>query len=58
MKLYADFNSIWNPARKQKTWRNLSIAAEECGIPLPNNLHRALADAELTRRVFHYIAKS
>jgi len=56
MKLYADFNSSWNPVRKQKTWRKLSVAAEQCGIPLPNDLHRALTDAKLTREVFHYIA--
>jgi DNA polymerase-3 subunit epsilon len=56
MKLYADFNGVWNPARKQKTWQKLSVAAEQCGIPLPSNLHRAGADAELTRGVFNYIA--
>jgi DNA polymerase-3 subunit epsilon len=56
MKLYADFNGVWNPARKQKTWQKLSVAAEQCGISLPSNLHRAGADAELTRRVFNYIA--
>jgi DNA polymerase III subunit epsilon len=34
----------------------LEVAAEQCGIPVPSNRHRAAADAELMRQLVMYMA--
>ncbi len=34
----------------------LEVAAEQCGIPVPTNRHRAAADAELMRQLVRYMA--
>jgi DNA polymerase III subunit epsilon len=58
----------WNPSArvhcamllyaKQRggSWRRLADAAQQCGLDLPARLHRARADAELTRRLVQHLA--
>jgi len=58
MELYAKFYGDWSNYRQAYTWQKLGNAARQCGIQLPDNLHRATADAELTRLVVQYIAAS
>ncbi len=58
MKLYAEFYGDWDEHRQSYTWQKLSDAAQQCGIELPPDLHRARADAELTRQVLIYIART
>ncbi len=48
MKLYAEFKG-------QYKWYKLGEAARQCRLRIPENLHNALADAELTRRLLRYI---
>ena len=54
----AMFRGAVNPRFGTYRWHKLNEAARfaQCGIPLPLDLHRALADAELARRVVLHIA--
>jgi DNA polymerase-3 subunit epsilon len=56
MHLYAEFYGEWDDYRNSYRWHKLGAAAQQCGIPLPADLHRALADAQLTRAIVEYIA--
>lgn len=56
MRLYAQFNGEWDSRRGSYKWRSLSVAAMNCKLEIPANLHRAHADAELARQVLHYMA--
>ena len=47
MESYADFRKVPCPKHGYK-WHKLSDAARHEGLELPNNLHRSLADAQLT----------
>ena len=39
-------------------WQKLEAAARQCAIQMPDNLHRALADTQLLRRVFlHMVSR-
>jgi DNA polymerase-3 subunit epsilon len=49
MKMYAEFWGEWDDWHKSYRWQRLSNAARQQGIDLPADLHRARADAELTR---------
>lgn len=55
MNAYAVFNGEWNDYHGNYRWVRLSDAAQMSGVELPENLHRAKADAELTRRVVQYV---
>jgi DNA polymerase III subunit epsilon len=55
MKLFAEFAGEWNDYHQDFRWFTLEKAALRCRLPLPT-LHRALADTQLTRAVFSYIA--
>jgi DNA polymerase-3 subunit epsilon len=57
MKLYARFYGEWNDARGSYRWQRLIDAARQCGLPIPMNLHRAAADAELTRLLLRHMAE-
>src|SRR3989304_2987750 len=57
MKLYAQFHGEWNRYHGNYRWHRLGDAARHCGITLPPDLHRARADAELTRRIVSYMAQ-
>lgn len=56
MKLYARFKHLPN-GRGGFKWFKLSEAAQECGITLPETLHRARADTELCRLLVEWIAR-
>ena len=56
MQLYAMFVGDWDDYRHNYRWWKLGQAAEQCGIASDQTLHRALADAELTRQIIYYLA--
>lgn len=55
MKWYARFVGERHRRRPGFVWRRLEVAAQELGLP-PASYHRALADAEQTRRVIKAMA--
>jgi len=57
MELYAAFYGDWNDYHQSYRWQRLSTAARQCGIKLPPGIHRAHADAELTRRIVLHMAE-
>lgn len=57
MKLYAKFNGDWNDWHGNYRWVPLARAARQCGVDIPKQIHRALADAEMTLRILHYMAE-
>lgn len=56
MEMYAAFYGDWDDYRRSYRWHKLGNAAKQCGIQLPKNLHRATADAEITRQIMLYVA--
>ena len=56
MRLYAAYFGEWGVRRGGYRWQKLSHAAAQCEIQLPQEIHRAHADAELTRRLVLHIA--
>lgn len=56
MVMYAAFYGEWNEYHGNYKWQSLGKAAIQCGLKIPEDLHRARADAELTRQVVHYVA--
>ena len=56
MELYAAFYGDWNGYHHSYRWQRLSTAARQCGIELPADIHRAHADAEMTRRIMLHVA--
>ena len=57
MTLYAAFYGEWNSFYGSYKWQKLGLAAEQCGLTVPDNLHNAGADAALTQRVVEYMTK-
>jgi len=51
MQLYSQFSG-------QKKWQKLGEAASQCGLKVDDELHRAKADTDLTRRLVYYMAAS
>jgi len=58
MMLAADFCGKWDENWRQNRWMKLQDVANKLKISLPNNLHRASADAQLTRTIFNQIANA
>lgn len=58
MELYAQFYGDWNSWHGNYRWQRLSNAVLQCGIELPLGIHRALNDAELTRRLVLHMAEN
>jgi len=56
MELYSAFYGEWNDYHGNYRWQRLANAARQCGITLPAGIHRAHADAEMTRQIVAYIA--
>lgn len=57
MEPYATFYGDWSEYHHSYRWQRLSTAARQCGIELPAGIHRALADAEMTRRIVLHVAE-
>lgn len=58
MNLYAQFQGAWNDYHNSYRWHRLSTALEQCGLALPEgDIHRALPDAEMTRRLIIHMAE-
>jgi DNA polymerase-3 subunit epsilon len=57
MELYAMYYGDFNDYHENYRWQRLTNAALQCGIELPLGIHRAHADAELTRRVMLHVAE-
>lgn len=58
MLLYARYYGDWNDHHQLYTWQKLETAARQCGLPVPQDLHRATADAELARCLVRHMAGS
>lgn len=58
MELYSPFYGDWSRFHQSYKWQKLSRAAWQCGIVIPPDLHRARADAELTRRIVQHMAQT
>ncbi len=56
MELYAVYYGDWNSYHGSYRWQRLNKAAQQCNIEL-SDTHRALADAETTRRIVLHIAE-
>lgn len=57
MKLFAKHNGEWDARSGDWRWIRLETAARRCGLEIPVPLHRARADAELTRRIVEHLAR-
>jgi DNA polymerase III epsilon subunit-like protein len=56
MRAYAAFYGEWDTYRRSYRWQSLAAAARQCGITVPADIHRAKADAELTRQIVLFMA--
>ncbi|MBA7653334.1 3'-5' exonuclease DinG [subsurface metagenome] len=56
MKLYAIYSGVWDDYHDHYRWFKLEEAARRSNLSCPANIHRALADAELTRRLMIFLA--
>lgn len=56
MELYAAYYGDWNDYHGSYRWQRLSTALRQCEIDPPTNIHRAHADAEMTRRLVLHMA--
>lgn len=56
MRLYAKFIGKWDVIHWHYKWFKLIEAAKMSNLAIPENSHRALADAELTRKLLVHIA--
>lgn len=52
MQLYSSHKGAYDHQRGQYRWNKLAVAAKELSVAGDENLHRALADTEVLRRVF------
>ena len=55
MKLYAQFEGVWDNRRRSYRWHSLEQAGRQCRIPL-SNTHHAQDDALLARAVLVHMA--
>ena len=58
MHLYARYRGDWNERRHQYRWQTLGAAAQQCGIVVHADLHRAQADVEICRRIVAHVAET
>jgi DNA polymerase III subunit epsilon len=58
MELFAMFNGDYDLQKKCYRWVNLSSAAEKLGVTISRNIHRTMADVELTRQILLKIAEN
>jgi DNA polymerase III epsilon subunit-like protein len=58
MELYAAHYGLWNNYYHSYRWQTLDKAAQQCGLAWEGTAHRALADAEMCRRVVIWMAQA
>lgn len=56
MELYAQFYGDWNEYHGSYKWQSQANAAQQLGIEIPADLHRAAADANLCRLIIEAMA--
>jgi DNA polymerase-3 subunit epsilon len=56
MEMYAEFWGDWSDWHQSYRWQRLSAAAQQQHISLPEDIHRARADAEMCRQLLHVMA--
>jgi DNA polymerase-3 subunit epsilon len=56
MELYAAHYGAWNSYYHSYRWQTLDKAAQQCRLAWAGEAHRALADAEMCRRVVRHMA--
>lgn len=56
MELYAAYYGDWHDYHHSYRWQRLSTALKQCRLELPDGIHRAHADAEMTRRLVLHMA--
>ena len=56
MVLYAQFYGYWNDYYGNYRWQSQAKAAKQLGLELPEDLHRAKADAQLCRLILEAMA--
>lgn len=56
MLLYARYRGEWDDHHRSYRCQKLGDAARQCRLPMPQALHRAKADAELTRCLIRHMA--
>ena len=57
MELYAAYYGDWNDYHGSYRWQRLGAALGQCGLEVPTSIHRAHADAEMTRRLVLHMAQ-
>jgi len=57
MELYAEYFGDWSEYYQSYRWQKLGDAASQCEIVTPK-LHRAMADAEITRLILIHMANN
>lgn len=55
MRMFAELRGEWNLEHRSAPWISLEAAARMCGIKVSGN-HRAVADADLARRLLIHLA--
>jgi len=58
MELYAQYYGHWDDHRRSYRWQKQSNAARQLGLDIPDDLHRAAADADLCRRIVEAMAST
>jgi DNA polymerase III epsilon subunit-like protein len=56
MELYAEYWGQWSEYRQSYKWQRLGDAMRQQGIQYEGQLHRALADCQVTRLLMHKMA--
>lgn len=56
MRVYAEFHGEWNEHYQSFRWQRLGSAANQCGLDIPDGMHRARVDADLCRRIVLHMA--
>ena len=57
MEIYAQWYGNWNDYHASYTWDKLEVAAKNLLVPVPDNKHRALADAQMALGVLRAVAR-
>ncbi len=56
MQIYSAFEGEWDEFHGNYRWHKLGVACEQCGIKLDLELHDALSDVIMTKKLLEYIS--